>query len=35
MGCSDTNKNKLQNPLVNRKMNLLSLINLSLAYVLL
>jgi hypothetical protein len=34
IGCSDTNKkNKLQIPLVNREMNLLSLINPSLAHV--
>ena len=34
MGCSNTNKkNKLQNPPVNREMNLLSLINPSIAHV--
>ena len=33
MGCSDTNKNKLQNPSVIHETNLVSLINPSLAYI--
>jgi hypothetical protein len=35
MGCLDTNKKQIQNPSVNRETNLLSLINPSLAHVLL